>query len=259
MRSGTALAFGLAFSLLLSAEPAGRAVEPPAAEADFFEKEVRPLLVEKCGGCHGDVRPKGRLKLTSRAEILQGGDNGPAVVPGKPDESLLIKAVRYQDELRMPPKGKLTDRQIEVLERWVKLGAPWPETKAPPAPTDGRFAITEKHRQFWSFQPVKAVPPPTVRDAAWPRSPVDRFILAGLEAKGLAPAAPADKRTLLRRATFDLIGLPPTPEEIDAFLADDSPEAFATRRRSPARLAPRTASAGAGTGSMSSATPTPAT
>jgi hypothetical protein len=224
---GTSPGFGLALLLLLAAGPAGRAAEPPDAEADFFEKEVRPLLVEKCWGCHGDGRPKGRLKLTSRADALRGGDSGPAVVAGKPDESLLVKAVRYQDEPRMPPKGKLGDRQIEVLERWVKRGAPWPGDKAPPAPADGRFTITEKHRQFWSFQPVKVVPPPAVRDAAWPRSPVDRFILAGLEAKEIAPAAPADKRTLLRRATFDLTGLPPTPAETDAFLADDSPRAFA--------------------------------
>lgn len=227
MKSGTLLGFGLAILLFLSAESVGRAAEWPDATVDFFEKEVRPVLVEKCGECHGGARKKGRLKLTSRAEILQGGDNGPAAVPGKPDESLLIKAVRYHDELRMPPKGKLTDRQIKMLERWVKLGVPWPGAKAPPAPTDGRFTITEKHRQFWAFQPVKAVPLPAVRDMSWSRTSIDRFILAGLAAKGIAPAAPADKQALLRRATFDLIGLPPTPAEIDAFLADDSPQAFA--------------------------------
>ncbi len=220
------LGFGLALCLFLSATPAGRAAPPPA-EAEFFEKDVRPLLVEKCVACHGDTKPKGGLKLTSRAEILKGGDNGPAIMTGKPDESLLVKAVRYHDEPRMPPKGKLADRQIEVLERWVKLGAPWPGGKAAPAPTDGRFVVTETHRQFWSFQPVKPVPPPAIRDTSWPRSRIDHFVLAGLEAKHLAPAAPADKRTILRRATFDLIGLPPTPAEIDAFLADDSPQAFA--------------------------------
>jgi hypothetical protein len=160
--------------------------------------------------------------------MLAGGDNGPAAVPGKPDESLLVKAVRYHDEPRMPPKGKLTDRQIEVLERWVKLGLPWPGGNATPptTPTDGRLALTEKQRQFWSFRPVKAGPPPTVRDTSWPRTPVDPFILAKLEAAGLTPAGPADKRTLLRRATFDLIGLPPTPAEIETFLTDNSAEAF---------------------------------
>lgn len=227
MKPGASLGFALAILLVLSARPTARAAEPTDAAVDFFEKEVRPLFAERCAGCHGGARPKAGLTLTSRAELLQGGDNGPAAIPGKPDESLLIKAVRYQDELRMPPKGKLTDRQIEVLERWVRLGAPWPGAKAALAPPDGRFTITEKHRQFWSFQPVKSVPPPAVHDAAWPKSAIDRFILAELEAKQITPAAPADKRTLLRRATFDLIGLPPTPAEMDSFLADDSPQAFA--------------------------------
>lgn len=222
--SRTSLGFGLAIFLFLSAERARWTAAPPDS---FFENEVRPLLIEKCGACHGGARPKGKLNLTSRAEILQGGDNGPAAVPGKPDESLLVKVVRYQGELRMPPKGKLTDRQIKVLERWVELGAPWPGGKAPFAPTADRFTITEKHRQFWAFQPVKTVPALAARNVSWSRSSIDRYILAGLEAKGMAPAAPADKRTLLRRATFDLIGLPPTPAEIDAFLADESPQAFA--------------------------------
>ena len=228
MRFSVSLGFGLAVVLSLSPERAGRAAEPTGADAEFFEKEVRPLLAEKCGGCHGEAKPKGNLKLTSRAEVLRGGDNGAAIVPGKPDESLLIKAVRYQDEPRMPPKGKLTDKQIEVLEKWVKIGAPWPGAKAAPAAPDGRFVLTDKHRQFWSFQPVRSPAVPEVRTPkADIRNEIDRFILAKLEAKGIAPAGPADKRTLLRRATFDLIGLPPTPAEIDAFLADDSPQAFA--------------------------------
>ena len=226
LRIGPSLGFALVFFAVVAVQATVCAAEPSESETEFFEKEVRPLLVEKCQGCHGADRPKGHLKLTSRAGILQGGDNGPAIVPGKTAESLLVKAVRYGDDLRMPPKGKLADKQIEILERWVKLGAPWPGAKAALAIPDSRFAITEKHRQFWSFQPVKAIPPPTVRDTAWPRSPIDRFILAGLETKGLAPAAPADKRTLLRRVTFDLIGLPPTPKEIDDFLADESPQAF---------------------------------
>ncbi|HEV3384067.1 MAG TPA: DUF1549 domain-containing protein, partial [Gemmata sp.] len=226
MKAGHLLTFCLAI-LLLAMNTPGRSEEPPDAKAEFFEKEVRPLLVEKCQTCHGDAKPKGNLKLTSRAALLEGGDNGPAIVSGKPDESLLIKAVRYHEEPRMPPKGKLSDRQIEILEQWVKQGASWPGAKASITRTDGRFTITDKHRQFWSFQPVKAVRPPNVRDAAWPKSDIDRFILAGLEGKGIATATPADKRTLIRRATFDLIGLPPTPAEIDAFLADDSPQAFA--------------------------------
>ncbi len=206
--------------------PSVRAEEPTAAEAEFFEKEVRPLLVEKCWECHGETMHKGRLKLTSRAGVLKGGATGPAAVPGKTEESLLVDAVRYREVRRMPPDGKLTDRQVEVLERWVKLGLPWPGGAALPA-KDAGFTITEKQRQFWSFQPPKAITVPAVSNKEWAKSDVDHFILAALEAKKLAPAKPADKRTLLRRATFDLIGLPPTPTEIDAFLKDDSPQAFA--------------------------------
>jgi hypothetical protein len=193
---------GIGLALLLLTGGLARAAEPSAADAEFFEKEVRPLLAEKCWRCHGEERSKGGLKLTARAHVLRGGARGPAAGTGKPEDSLLLRAVRYQNEPRMPPQGKLTDRQIGVLERWVKLGLPWPGTEVPPPPASGRLTITEQQRQFWSFQPIKRVPVPAVRDAAWSRSAVDRFILAGLEAKGLAPAAPADKRTLLRRATW---------------------------------------------------------
>jgi hypothetical protein len=208
----------LAICLVLGglARPA-TAEEPSSATVEFFEREIRPLLVETCGQCHSGQKPKGGLRLTSRAELLAGGDSGPAVVPGKPEESLLIRAVRYQDKPRMPPKEKLTDRRIDSLVRWVKMGAPWPE---------GKTQSTEQ-RRFWSFQPVHAVAPPAVKNAKWPRSPIDCFILNRLESKGLGPSRHADKRTLLRRATYDLIGLPPTISETDAFLADDSPDAFA--------------------------------
>ena len=193
---------------------------------------MRPLLVEKCWPCHGDAeRPKGGLRLTSRPSILKGGDSGAAAVAGDPAGSLLIQAIRYEHEPKMPPKGKLTDREIEVLSRWVAMGLPWPETQGGDRrPRRSRTPTPDSpnaQRRFWSFQPVKAVAVPAVRDASRARSPIDRFLLADLEKNGLAPAAPADRRTLIRRATFDLIGLPPTPEEIDAFLADDSPEAFA--------------------------------
>src|SRR5579884_1065911 len=207
--------------LLLAAAPA--AAQSPGD--DFFEKEVRPLLAARCLSCHGDSKPKGGLRLTSRQSVLKGGDSGPAVVPGKPENSLLVHAVRYLDPPRMPPREKLPDREVEVLTRWVALGAPWPQSAATVA-QGPHFRITDEQRAFWSFQPVRAPTPPDVRDAAWVRSSLDRFILAKLEVKGLRPAAPADKRTLLRRATFDLTGLPPTPEEIDAFLRDDSPDAY---------------------------------
>jgi hypothetical protein len=202
----------------------GRAAETGGEE--FFEKQVRPLLAERCLKCHGDTKPKGGLRLTSRAAVLRGGDTGPAAVAGKPDMSLLLQAVRYADTPRMPPKGKLSEREIAVLEKWVALGLPWPEAGPKVVNSGSTFQITDEQRRFWSFQPVRSVAAPAVKDARWPRSDLDRFILAALEAKGLRPAQPADKRTLLRRATFDLTGLPPTPAEVDAFLADDSPRAF---------------------------------
>ena len=215
--------------------------EPDAAGSDFFEKEVRPVLHERCIECHGDrERPKAGLRLTSREAILKGGDSGPAVVVGAPDESLLIEVIHYIDEPRMPPKAKLADREIATLTRWVAMGLPWPKSK-PSAPVAGEgkpeSGITDEQRRFWSFQPVREVSVPQVQDRAWARTDIDRFILATLEAKGLRPAPHADKRTLIRRATFDLTGLPPTPEEVDAFLADQTPESLATRRRSAARLA----------------------
>jgi hypothetical protein len=202
---------------------------PPAPSGDeFFEKEVRPILVERCQPCHGGKETKGNLKLTSRAALLKGGDRGPAAVPGKADESEMIRAIRHVDPPRMPPKQKLTDREIDVLTRWVKMGLPWPDAGDTKPPVRGpKFQITDEQRKFWAFQPVKVVPPPEVKDKAWPRSDLDRYILAALEAKELRPAKQADKRTLLRRATFDLTGLPPTPEEVDAFLKDESPDAFA--------------------------------
>jgi hypothetical protein len=211
-----------ALTLLALAAPAAAAPTPD----EFFEKEVRPLLTERCLECHGDKKPKGGLRLTSRARLLKGGDTGPAAVAGKPADSLLIRAVHYTNALRMPPTGKLSDREIAVLTRWVELELPWPQS-TPEVVAADKFTITDEQRRFWSFQPVKDVKPPAVKDAKWAQCDLDRFILAALEAKGLKPAKAADKRTLLRRATFDLTGLPPTPDEIDAFLKDESPDAFA--------------------------------
>lgn len=203
-----------------------RAKESPD---DFFEREIRPLLLSRCTKCHGGEKTKGGLKLTSRESILQGGDTGPAALPGKPAESLLIQAIQHEGALKMPPKEKLTSADIARLTRWVQLGLPWPRTPAatPPTSADNAVVFTEEQRRWWSFQPVHPTNPPPVRAAAWPQTPVDQFILAELERRGLAPAKVTDKRTLLRRATYDLTGLPPTPAELDAFLADRSPDAFA--------------------------------
>lgn len=196
------------------------------AASTFFENQVRPLLVNACQACHGAKKQNGALRLDSRNAILRGGDRGAAIVPGDPAKSLLVQAVSHQHDLRMPPKQKLTNEQIAVLTKWVRMGAPWPAEAEPPAQMRSG-PLTGKDRQFWSFQPVRKPALPKIRDANWPINDVDRLVLARLEAKGLKPARPADKRTLLRRVTFDLTGLPPTVDELNAFLADDSPRAFA--------------------------------
>jgi cytochrome c553 len=214
----------LTLPLLLVASFAG-AAEPAPNGDEFFEKEVRPLLIARCLQCHGDNKTKGDLKLTSRETLLKGGDRGPAVAPGKPDESLIVQAVRFKEKPKMPPTGKLDDREIQTLTRWVAMGAPWPKTTVLAAPV-GEFRITDQQRKFWSFQPVKATEPPSAKDAAWNGSPIDRFLQVKRETLSLKPVGLADKRVLIRRVTFDLTGLPPTPEEIDAFLADDSSKAF---------------------------------
>ncbi|MBM4068880.1 MAG: DUF1549 domain-containing protein [Planctomycetes bacterium] len=193
---------------------------------EFFEKHVRPLLAEHCYSCHSDVKKKakGGLRLDSRDALRKGGDQGPAVVPGRPDASLLIKAIRYRDdELRMPPAGKLAQREIDTLVEWVRRGAPDPRVGAEPK----KSAIdSPKGQRFWSFVAPRLPKVPAVRDASWPRAAIDRFILTRLEAAGLTPARDADRWTLLRRLTFDLTGLPPSPAEIAAFTADPSADAY---------------------------------
>ena len=189
--------------------------------AEFFEKNVRPLFAQRCWGCHvaGD-HPMGGLRLDSRESVLQGGSRGTAIVAGKPEESLLIRAVRQTSStLRMPPGGKLTDPEIATLAQWVAMGAPWGSARVPqPEKTS---------QKFWAFTPPKDSVVPAVKNSSWVKSPIDAFVLDALEAKGLTPAPPSGKRELIRRATFDLTGLPPTPEEVQAFLIDHEPDAFA--------------------------------
>lgn len=209
----------LVWTFLAAGDPAENG-EPKSEDVRFFETAVRPVLVEHCQKCHGEAKQQAGLRLDSRKAILSGGDSGPALVPGKPEESRLIRAVRQvDDDLKMPPKGKLTDRQIADLARWVETGAPFPAALS---------AVSSRNRDpnHWAFLPPIEPPVPAVKNGAWPQSPVDNFILAKLEAAGQGPASPADKRTLIRRATFDLIGLPPEPAEVEAFLADDHPDAF---------------------------------
>ena len=194
-------------------------------QQDFFENKIRPLLGDRCYKCHSTLaeKIKGGLLLDSREALLKGGDSGVAIVPGDPESSLLIKAVRYADpDLQMPKDKKLDDDQIADLVRWVKMGAPDPRT----ATADQR-KWSDNKTNHWAWQPLKPMAIPKVGNPDWCRTPVDNFILAKLDAKEMKPNPPADKRTLIRRATFDLIGLPPTPEEVQAFVDDHSSEAFA--------------------------------
>jgi hypothetical protein len=196
--------------------------------SEFFESRIRPILANSCYACHTSSQ-LGNLRVDSRDALLKGGKSGPAVVPGKPEESLLIRAVRQVDErLKMPMGGTLQEQEISDLTTWVKMGAPWPEVKVPAAAAKKEFKITPVQRDFWSFRPIRKVLPPEGRSSTELKSPIDRFILASLEAHGLKPVPAADKRTLIRRATLDLTGLPPTPEEVEAFLNDPSPDAFAS-------------------------------
>jgi hypothetical protein len=206
-----------AFVVLSAALPA--AAPEDAAGAKFFEERVRPVLVENCRQCHGPEKHRGGLRLDSREAALRGGDSGAVIHPGRPEESLLIQAVRHGERIQMPPKKKLPQRVVADLATWVRMGAPWPTASAETTPPP-------KDTEFWAFRPPVRRPFPAIRDAAWALSPVDRFVLAGIEAKGLHPAPQADKRALLRRVTFDLIGLPPAPEEMEQFLHDDAPDAF---------------------------------
>ncbi len=201
------------------------------AEIEFFEKQIRPILVEHCYECHAGAEVNGGLLLDSRDGVRRGGDTGPAIVAGNPEKSLLIEAVRYENrELQMPPQNRLGPAQIAALEKWVSTGASDPRESAPQATESGGTQPTgmsiEDGRRFWSFQPVIEPAVPTARDPSWIRTPIDAFVLATLEDKGLQPAPPADRRTLIRRVTLDLIGVPPTSEQIEAFAQNESSEAY---------------------------------
>ncbi|MFN0197505.1 MAG: PSD1 and planctomycete cytochrome C domain-containing protein [Planctomycetaceae bacterium] len=186
---------------------------------------IRPLLSEKCFKCHGPSKQNGKLRLDSRTSILRGGENGSAIVPGKPDESLLIDAINFKS-LEMPPSGKLSDDEITALTQWVRDGAVWPETLKSEHSTGFGSAITDSDRAYWAFQPLRQSSPPDVGVDSWCRNEIDRFILRRLIDEGISPAPSADKLTLIRRIHFDLIGLPPTPSDIDAFLADTADDAY---------------------------------
>ncbi|MDY3561259.1 PSD1 and planctomycete cytochrome C domain-containing protein [Gemmata sp. JC673] len=220
------LRFALVVALFAAPSSSVRASDPAPADAkkvEFFETKIRPVLVEQCYKCHSETAEKDKklkagLKLDTKAALLAGGDTGAALVPGKPEAGTLLKSLKYDGDLQMPPKGKLPDAVIKDFEQWIADGAVDPRTgeTAKVAGID-----IEKGKQFWSFQAPKASPVP-----AGPAHPIDAFVAAKLAEKGLTPVARADKRTLIRRASYNLTGLPPAPEAVDAFLADEAPDAF---------------------------------
>jgi hypothetical protein len=224
----------VALSLAAAGRVRGDDAKPMTEQIDFFEKKIRPVLVEHCYKCHAATAKKvrGGLLLDSRDRLRKGGDSGPVIVPGDPVASRLMKALRY-DELQMPPDGKLPEKVIADFERWIKQGAVDPRVATAsngggigrPTPSVLGKIDFEAAKQFWAFQPPRQHEPPAVRNSGWPRRKIDRLILAGLEQAGLGPSPAADRRTWLRRVSFDLVGLPPTPEELEAFVEDQSANA----------------------------------
>jgi mono/diheme cytochrome c family protein len=221
--------------LIAATGPIGQAAEegPSADQVRFFEAEVRPVLAANCFKCHGQEKQKGGLRLDAAEGVLRGGDSGPAVVPGKPVESLLIEAINHEG-LEMPPGGQLPAEQRAALTRWVEMGAPWPGTPAlGPASASSsvagrnrKTAISDEDRAFWSLRPLDRPEAPAMADDHWSRNPIDRFVIARLAAEGLDPAPEADSHALIRRLFFDLTGLPPSPGEVEAFVAHPSRTAY---------------------------------
>ncbi|MFM8468411.1 MAG: DUF1549 domain-containing protein, partial [Limisphaerales bacterium] len=210
-------------SIILCFLLSGR-TEVVAAATDgraFFEAKIRPLFIEHCQQCHGEKKKEGGLRLDSKAGWQKGGEHGPVIVPGDPEKSRLVQAVRRKDKsLQMPPKRALGAEEVAALEQWVKLGAPDPREGVAVARSGVDPEAVRKH---WAFQPLTRPAPPAPQNNSWSQQPLDRFVLARMQAHGLAPNPPADPRTLIRRMTFDLTGLPPTPAEIEAFERDFSP------------------------------------
>jgi cytochrome c553 len=217
-------------ALVAVAPPARGQTDPSEAAIDFFEKKVRPILVNHCSNCHSaETNAKGGLRVDDRNGLLTGGNGGPAVVPGEPARSQMLARVKHKDpKKRMPQEDRpLTEAEVADLTTWIREGAAWPPVHVPASLGKPKPAYEKLKKEHWAWQPLTDPKVPAVRDTAWPRDDVDRFLLAGLEAKQLAPVADADRLALLRRVTFDLIGLPPAPAAIDAFLADPSADAFA--------------------------------
>jgi mono/diheme cytochrome c family protein len=214
---------------LLAVSPFAPGLFAQSDAEQFFESKVRPVLASNCYACHTGAQ-SGGLRLDSREALLKGGKSGPALIPGKAQDSLLVQAINHSHpRLQMPPGDKLEETEIADISKWVNAGAAWPDSGTPAAASasPAGYQITPQQRAFWSFQPIKNPTSPAARLDAWKRNPVDAFILAKLDERKLTPSAKASKLTLIRRATFDLTGLPPTPQEVDAFVGDQSPTAFA--------------------------------
>jgi hypothetical protein len=210
-------------------EPPPTASLPANEPGEFFEKHVRPVLAEHCFACHGPKKQEAGLRLDSRAALLAGSENGPVVTPGNPASSRLARAIGYRDEtLQMPPDGKLSDEAITGLTEWIKHGTPWPSETTAGRTSSAAHGLEERWATHWAFQPVHETAPPAVVNVPLLQSPIDSFVLARLEAAGIAPSPPAGRRTLIRRLYFDLLGVPPTPEEVESFVLSESP--LATRQ-----------------------------
>jgi hypothetical protein len=228
---GAFLSMSLLGALGAAILPAQETIRPDPAAIEFFESKVRPVLAEHCYRCHSSTakRLKGGLLLDSRAGILRGGDSGPVIVAGKPEKSRLIQAIRYTNvDLMMPPNAKLPNAVIVDLTKWVKMGAAWPDDKSVSKAPKNKYDLDlpKRKKEHWAWQPIQHVEIPEVKDKTWPRNCIDHFILAKLESKGMKPAPSAERRTFIRRVTFDLVGLPPTPEDVQVFVNDTSKEAF---------------------------------
>src|SRR5579872_2131728 len=200
-----------------------------AQQMQFYQKNIQPILSDNCFGCHSHQaeKIKAGLVLDSREGALTGGDSGPAIAPGDPEKSLLISAVRHaSDDLKMPPKKKLSDSQIALLTEWIKMGAPYSQGSVALPRSPGGRRVTAQDRNWWSYQPLRKVVVPEIAEASWCRNPIDNFVRGKLDAQGLAPAPEADKATLIRRVYFDVIGLPPTAEDVACFVNDSAPNAY---------------------------------
>ncbi|WP_020474814.1 PSD1 and planctomycete cytochrome C domain-containing protein [Zavarzinella formosa] len=193
----------------------------------FYEKDVLPILKANCYKCHADGKLKGNFSLLTRAAILKGGDLGPAIDPKKIDDSILLKAINHKDMLEMPPSGKLPAAQLDILTKWVKADLPMKDGQGASAHAEPKAGtVTAESKNYWAYKPVARPAVPSVKNGAWVANPIDAFILSKLELKNLTPSKPADKLALVRRLYYDLIGLPPTPEQVDSFVNDQSPDAY---------------------------------